>query len=167
MQQAKEKRTLTLSAVIARYLDFCCCRAQHKNVSTPSARSAVRLIVEILILIPGSLLVGFAIGTVQHIVAFGVWGYGFGSDVISLAAFEGGIVGAALGLITGLITYYVVLRRDVDSRTVTYTIGGALVGGCVLGVVFFWLSAFATPILTVALAFWLHKNRSRSQPVAG
>lgn len=124
-------------------------------------RAASRLFTEFVILLPGSILVGFAIGVVQHYVAFGVRGYGFGNDAFRLASFEGGILGAMLGIPTGLITYYGILKRRVDVDVIICTVGGALVGGAILGLIFFWPSALMTPILTFTLAFMMDQRKQQ------
>jgi len=66
----------------------------------------LRRFVELIALLAGSVAAGFLIGTAQHFVGFEVWGYGFGSGPLALAGLEGGIVGAALGVPTGLVAYY-------------------------------------------------------------
>jgi hypothetical protein len=98
------------------------------------------------------MLAGFLIGTLQHYVSSGVWGDGFGQEPFWFACFEGGALGGMLGVPTGLFTYYVILKGLVTNRQIAIIVLGSLVGGCLAGVVVFWLSAFITPILTVLLA---------------
>jgi hypothetical protein len=106
-----------------------------------------RFLIELLILLVGSITAGFLIGTIQHFVAFGVWGYGFAKDSLKLARLEGGLLGGIFGIPTGLIAYYAVLKRRATPKLVAAILGGSLVGGCALGIGTFWLSAFLTPIL--------------------
>jgi hypothetical protein len=120
--------------------------------------SKVRLLVEFLVVLLGSVAAGVGIGTVQHFVAFGVWGYGFGKGPLQLAAFEGGIVGATLGIPTGLIVYYADLRRHLTLRRAAIVLGGSLVGGCALGAAMFWVSAFITPVLTIGISSWARQR---------
>jgi uncharacterized protein YejL (UPF0352 family) len=100
----------------------------------------------------GSLLAGFVIGTLQHYVAFGYWGGGFGKDTFVFSLFEGGIIGSIFALPTGLIAYYVVLQRHVTRRQIAIVVLGSLVGGLATGAVASWISAPITPILTISLA---------------
>jgi len=60
-----------------------------------------RAIAEPGILLVGSILTGFIIGTAQHYVAFGVWEHGWDVEDFKLATFEGGILGAVVGIPTG------------------------------------------------------------------
>ncbi len=129
-------------------------------------RAGLRVIVELIILVAGSMLVGFAIGTVQHYIAFGVRGDGFSNEAFQFATLEGGTLGLVFGIPTGLIVFYAILRRHVDSRIVAYTVGGSLVGGCCLGLVFYWPSAALTPVLTMAIAAWLKHRNAPSGSVA-
>jgi hypothetical protein len=92
------------------------------------------------------------IGTLQHYLSFGIWGDGFGKEAFWLAGFEGGIVGGVLGIPTGVLAYYVILKRQVTNRQITIIVLGSLVGGCVAGAVIFWPSAFITPILAILLS---------------
>lgn len=132
-------------------------------MATTPAKTATRLASELIVLIPSSMLVGYSIGTIQHYVAFGVWGYGFGNEALQLASFEGGFVGALAAVPTSLVTYYAVLARRVDSKLGAYIVLGSLVGGCAFGALFFWPSAGLTPVLTIALAAWL-RNDTNSNP---
>jgi hypothetical protein len=107
---------------------------------------------ELTAVVFGSMLAGFLIGTLQHYVSFGVWGDGFGREPFMFACFEGGTLGGILGVPTGLLTYYGILKRHVTKRQIAIIVLGSLVGGSLAGVVVFWLSAFITPILTLLLA---------------
>ncbi|HLJ41590.1 MAG TPA: hypothetical protein VKT50_08890 [Candidatus Acidoferrales bacterium] len=107
---------------------------------------------ELLTVLFGSMLAGFLIGTLQHYVAFGLWGDGFGIEPFEFALFEGGIVGAAFAVPTGLIAYYAVLKRRVTIQQIAIILVGSLVGGCGAGTAISWLSAFITPFLAVGMA---------------
>lgn len=113
------------------------------------------------------MLVGFSIGTLQHYVAFGVWGDdGFGNDALRFAALEGGTIGYLFGIPTGVLTYYAVLKRQTDWRLVAFTVGGSLVGGCLLGALLYWPSAVLTPFLTFAVAAWFQNHRHNIRSAA-
>jgi hypothetical protein len=111
-----------------------------------------RLLLEFVTVFLGSALAGFLIGTLQHYVSFGVWGYGFGREPLWLACFEGGGLGGMLGVPTGLLAYFVVLKRRVTNQRIAIIVLGSLIGGCLAGVAIFWPSAFVTPILALLLA---------------
>ncbi len=121
-------------------------------VSPAHSTRVWRIFREFVAVVAGSILAGFLIGTLQHYVSFGIWGYGFGKEPFWLACFEGGALGGMLGVPTGLFTYYVILKRVVTNRQVAIIVLGSLVGGSLAGVVIFRLSAFITPILTLLIA---------------
>jgi hypothetical protein len=81
-------------------------------------------------------------------------GYGFSRESFELALLEGGIVGGMFAIPTGLITYYVILKRDLTVLRLAVVVLGSLVLGITTGMAIFWLSAFVTPVLTLALAFF-------------
>ncbi|MGD0791321.1 MAG: hypothetical protein ABR920_06080 [Terriglobales bacterium] len=128
-----------------------------------------RFLGELLVLIPGSMLVGFLIGAIQHFVAFGALGGGFDRNALWLACFEGGIVGTVFGIPTGIITFYLALERHVTPRSVAIIIFifGSLLAGCLgsllgdrlLGDAFFGLSALMTPFLTFVIALLVARSR--------
>jgi len=79
----------------------------------------------------------------------------FGNSALHLARLEGGTLGAAFGIPTGLIAYCVILKGHVTPKQVAIVVFRSLVGGCAPGVALIWLSAFVTPILTLAIAAWV------------
>jgi hypothetical protein len=119
----------------------------------------LRLIKELLLLIPGATFAGIAIATIQHYVVFGAAGGGFSRDALGLALFEGGILGGVFGIPTGLATYYLALRRRVTLRRVGVVLSGSLVLGCliavtgvgIMGDAFIPFSVLITPLLTIAI----------------
>jgi hypothetical protein len=117
-------------------------------------------LIEFVILSVGSGMAGLLIGVLQHYVAFGLHGYGFGRDAFWLACFEGGIAGVMLGLPTGLVGYYLILRRHVTFKQVSLIFLGSLVGGCGVGAIGGPWSALLTPALTIALARHVNENTS-------
>jgi hypothetical protein len=93
------------------------------------------------------------IAVVQHYVTFGVHGYGFGHDALLLACFEGGMLGVFFGIPTGLITFYVILQGHVTVKQAFIITLGSMAVGCLGGIFFDWLFAFATPVLTMYIAW--------------
>jgi hypothetical protein len=75
-------------------------------------------LIEFIILFLGSGVAGFFVGVLQHYIAFGLHGIGFGREPFLFACLEGGIVGVILGIPTDLIAYYFVLRRRVTFKQV-------------------------------------------------
>jgi tetrahydromethanopterin S-methyltransferase subunit D len=110
-------------------------------------------VLELVTVLSGSALAGFLIGTLQHYVSFGIWGDGLGRELFWFACFEGGLLGGALGVPTGLLAYYVVMKRHVTNQQIAIIVLGSLIGGCLAGVIIFWASAFVTPILTLMIAW--------------
>jgi hypothetical protein len=121
---------------------------------SPHASRTVRArLIEFLKLLIGSSAAGFSIAVLQHYVTFGVRGYGFGHDAILLACFEGGILGVIFGVPTGLFIYYVTLQGSVTLKQIVLIILGSLIVGCGGGIIFDWFFAFATPLLTIFIAW--------------
>jgi hypothetical protein len=120
-----------------------------------SAKYSVRIgreLLKFVAVFSGSVLAGFSIGTLQHFVSFGIWGYGFSKDTFQLALLEGGMTGVLAAVPTGLLIYYFILKRDLAFRELVIIVLGSFAGGCVLGAAFFWPSAFLTPVWTVFLS---------------
>jgi hypothetical protein len=109
--------------------------------------------VEFVKLLAGSSAEGFSIAMLQHYATFGVRGNGFGHDAIELACFEGGIPGLFFGIPTGLIAYYVILQSRVAVKQIVVITVGSLIVGCLGGIIFIWFFAFATPVLTIYIAW--------------
>ena len=120
-------------------------------------------LIEVTVVVAGSIAAGILIGVLQHYVAFGVWGDGFGREAIELALFEGGIAGGMAGIPTGLVTYYWCLGGRVSIGQVVVIVGGSLLGGCCSGMVFGWPSAFFTPLLTILVAIGARVRASATQ----
>ncbi|MFY9674759.1 MAG: hypothetical protein WB817_20535 [Terriglobales bacterium] len=118
-----------------------------------------RVLKELSLLIPGSIVAGYLVATIQHFVLFGAMGGGFDRAALWLACFEGGLLGAILGLPTGLLVFYLAFWRRVTSRRVVITVLGGLFVGCLVGLIgervndgFIVLSALTTPCLTFVIA---------------
>ena len=121
--------------------------------SAHGPRTIQERLIEFVKLLVGSSAAGFSIAVLQHYVTFGVRGYGFGHDAILLACFEGGILGVIFGIPTGLFAYYVPLQSNVTVKQVVVIMLGSLLVGCVGGIIFDWFFAFATPLLTICIAW--------------
>ena len=122
----------------------------------------MRWIGEFIVLLLGSSVVGWLIGTLQRFVAFGVWGgFGFNRDAFYIACFEGGSLGSLFAIPTGFVVWYAVLHRRATAFEVSAIVLTSLLGGCCLGAALFWPSAFLTPVLTVAAAALVKRRRHR------
>jgi hypothetical protein len=117
------------------------------------------ILFEFFVLLLGSAIVGCLVGTVLHYVGFGLRGGGLGIDWLEFALFEGGIVGVAFAVPTGLFAYYIVLRRRVTPKQVVIIILGSLGGGLAITSVAPIFAALFTPLITlgIALRFRLHQ----------
>lgn len=99
-------------------------------------------------------LFSFAVGTVQHYVAFGVQEREFGTQAFLFAVFEGGTFGVMLGYPTGLIVYYIILRKTATRARILLICCVALIGGVISGMLLGLFSGFATPLLTIGAALY-------------
>ena len=121
---------------------------------------AFRTVGELALLVVGSILVGWVVGTAQHFFALRVSACGLrlsGScritaDECLLALFEGGLIGALVAVPTGLVVWYAILQRKATVAQVRTVVLGSIAGGSVLGAAVSLLSIFFTPLLTLVLA---------------
>jgi hypothetical protein len=123
---------------------------ENRSAKVSSLRERIITLAKLLV---GSSAAGFFIAVVQHYVTFGVHGYGFGHDALLLACFEGGMLGLFFGIPTGLITFYLILQGRVTVKQVLIITLGSMVVGCLGGIFFDWPFAFATPVLTMYIAW--------------
>jgi hypothetical protein len=121
--------------------------------SVHASRTIRERLTEFVKLLMGSSAAGFSIAVLQHYATFGVRGYGFGHDAILLACFEGGILGVMFGIPTGLFAYYVILQSRVTVKQIAIITIVSLIVGCGGGIIFDWFFAFATPLLTIYIAW--------------
>ena len=138
-------------------------RCSHRTMARKGWKTVKTVregLIEVVILFVGSGIAGFSIGVPQHYVAFGLHSYGFGRDAFSLALLEGGIVGVMLGIPTGLIAYYLILRRHVTFKQVSLIFLGSFLAGCGAGALGGPWSALLTPVLTIGLARYANENSS-------
>jgi hypothetical protein len=116
----------------------------------------------------GSIAAGWLIGIAQHFVAFRIASCGFsfagdcrlGESEFYLAFWEGGLVGAAFALPTGLAVWYGILRRHSTVSQVRTIVLCSLIGGCAIAAFISVLSAFITPFLTLAIAAIVRYRRA-------
>jgi hypothetical protein len=127
-------------------------------------RNLARIVTELPFVVAGSLAAGWFIGTAQHYIAWGLWypdpqRFDFGGSALEFAALEGGITGLMAAIPTGLVAWYVILRRQATVSEVCKVVLVSLAGGCVLAAVFGLASAIMTPLLTEIVAVYTSKRR--------
>jgi hypothetical protein len=130
-----------------------------------------RIAAELALLSLGSIVVGWLIGAAQYFFANRIPSCGFnftdgcrlGEAEFLLAFFEGGLVGAAFAIPTGLAVWYGILGRKATIPHVATIVLGSLIGGCLLGAATSLLSAFLTPFLTLTIAA-IVRSRTPNQP---
>ena len=131
-------------------------------MTAEAVRSLGRAVTQFLLVLAGSLVAGWLIGTAQHYIAWGVWytypgddpilGSRFGLEALRFAEFEGGTAGIMAALPTGFIAWYVILRRHATVSEVRKIVLVTLAGGCALAACFGLASARMTPFLTGIIA---------------
>jgi hypothetical protein len=122
-----------------------------------------------MLLVLGSILVGWVVGTLQHFFAFRVWacGVSLSGDCAPcdaeflLALTEGGLIGAALGIPIGLIAWYGILARKATVAQVRIVVLGSMLGACVLGAAASVFSVMLTPPLTLVIAGVMRAQSAR------
>jgi hypothetical protein len=123
-------------------------------------RNCVAKIAEVPLVVLGSILTGWVVGTCQYFFASRVWacglnlsgGCGLGDSEFLLAFWEGGLIGAAIAIPTGIIGWYFVLARNATVAQMRTVVLWSVLGACVLGAAASLLSVFFTPVLTLVIA---------------
>ncbi len=120
---------------------------------------------KILLVCLGSIAAGWLIGALQDFVAVNVALCGVslsGNCRVGMAEFyaalwQGGLIGAAFGLPTGLVAWYILGGRSSAGQIVAI-LAGTLLGGCTMGAVISFTSAFFTPLVALLVAAFV-RNR--------
>jgi hypothetical protein len=122
-------------------------------------RAFLQVTAKAMLVSVGCVVAGWAVGTAAHFLG-GSPGFGLGLGALQLAAFEGGIQGAAIGLIVGLLVFYGILHGRVTWKDWAILSGVAFVTAATtflpLGVITF----LVTPIVTLIVALALGIRRS-------
>jgi hypothetical protein len=140
------------SAVFA-YLALRISQPSDSNHSAHAIRALREQLIEFVKLGMGFSVAGFSIAALQSYVAFSVRGNGFGFEAIGSACFLAGKFGVILGILTGMVAYYVILQRHVTAKQVAMITVGSLIVGCLGGIIFDWYFVFATPLLSIFIAW--------------
>lgn len=135
--------------------------SNHSNSSRyeNTIRSLREGLIECFKLSAGFSAAGFSIAVLQIYVALGVWGNGFGFDSIISACVKAAIFGVTLGNLSGMVVYYIVLSRHVAVKQPVIITVGSLILGCLGGLIFDWYIVFATPLLSMFMA-WSVKDQA-------
>ena len=89
----------------------------------------------------------------------GALGFGLGFGALELAAFEGGIVAAEIGLVVGLVIYYAILRGRASPRDWAMLTGVAFITASVTFLPLGVATLLITPVVTIIAAFALGFKR--------
>ena len=99
----------------------------------------------------GCFAAGWVVGTAAHFLG-GSLGFGLDLGAFRLAFFEGGIQGAAIGLIVGLVIFYSILRGRVTWKDWAILAGVAFVTATITFLPSGIMSLLVTPIVTLIAA---------------
>ncbi len=122
------------------------------------SRTAFRRAAEALLVSAGCIAAGFVVGTAAHFFG-GALGFGLGFGALELAAFEGGIVAAEIGLVVGLVIYYAILRGRASPRDWAMLTGVAFITASVTFLPLGVATLLITPVVTIIAAFALGFKR--------
>ena len=117
--------------------------------SFPMAQTVFRAAARALLVSAECILAGFAIGTVAHFLG---GRFGLNWAALQFAAWEGGIPGGAVGLLVGLLTFYVILHGRASWRDWAILISVSLVTATFAFMVVFALTVLITPLVTITVA---------------
>ena len=101
---------------------------------------------------------GWAVGTAAHFLG-GSPGFGLDLGAFQLAFFEGGIPGAAIGLIVGLLIFYGILHRQATWKHWAILVGVSLVTAVITFLPLGVITPFVAPVVTLIVAFALGVSR--------
>jgi len=99
----------------------------------------------------GCVVAGWAVGTAAHFLG-GSPGFGLGLEAFQLAVFEGGIQGAAIGLVVGPLIFYGILHGRVTWKDWAILVGVAFVTAAITFLPLGVLTLLITPIVTLIVA---------------
>ena len=102
---------------------------------------------------------GWAVGTAAHFLG-GSPGFGLDLGAFQLAFFEGGIPGAAIGLIVGLLIFYGILHSQVTWKDWAILVGVSIVTAAITFLPLGVITLLVTPVVTLIVALALGVNRS-------
>ena len=88
------------------------CTVEDSQGIAPTKRTLLQATARAILVAVECFAAGWAVGTAAHFLG-GSPGFGLGLGAFQLAFFEGGIQGAAIGLIVGLLIFYGILRGRV------------------------------------------------------
>jgi hypothetical protein len=102
---------------------------------------------------------GWAVGTAAHFLG-GSPGFGLDLGAFQLAFFEGGIQGAAIGMIVGLVIFYGMLQGRATWKDWAILVGVSLVTAAIMFLLLGVITLLVTPVVTLIVAFALGISRS-------
>jgi hypothetical protein len=118
---------------------------------------------EVLLVSAGCVVAGWAVGTAAHYLG-GALAWGLDLDSLWLAAFEGGINGAAIGLVVGLVVFYGILLGRVTWKDWVIFAGVAFSTAAITFLRLGLTTLIVTPLVTLTAALVLRsKNLTQTR----
>ena len=121
-----------------------------------TGRTVLQAVAKLVLVSAECVAAGWAVGTAAHYVG-GSFGFGLDLGAFELAAFEGGIQGALIGLPVGLLIYYVILRSRATWKDWAILVGVAFITAATtflpLGIITFLVTPLVTLIVASVLGF--------------
>jgi len=131
---------------------------ESSQSSSLTTRRFLHIAAKALLVAVECVVTGWAVGTAAHFLG-GSPGFGLGLTAFQLAAFEGGIQGAAIGLVVGLLIFYGILRGRVTWKDWAILAAVALVTAAITFLPLGVITLFVTPVVTLIVAFTLGAKR--------
>lgn len=122
-------------------------------------RTPIQAVARAIRVAVGCFAAGWAVGTAAHFLG-GSPGFGLDLSAFQLAFFEGGIQGAAIGLILGLVIFYGILRGRVTWKEWAILAAVAFVTAAITFLPLGIISLLVTPLVTLIAALALGVRRS-------
>jgi hypothetical protein len=107
----------------------------------------------------GCTVAGWIIGFVVHLLSFGIRGYGFGASARWLAVFEGGNLGAVIGLLAGFAIYWFLLKGYADPHEWAIIFALTLILTTLVSMLLPLLALVVGPASTLVAAAWVEQKR--------
>jgi len=134
------------------------CTVEDSSIAL-TKRTLLQAAARAILVAVGCFAAGWAVGTAAHFLG-GSPGFGLGLEAFQFAFFEGGIQGAAIGLIVGLVIFYGILRGRVTWKDWAILAGVAFVTAAITFLPLGIITLLVTPIVTLIAALALSVSRS-------
>ena len=135
------------------------CHVEDFKRIARTKRTFLQVAAKVMLVSVGCVAAGWAVGTAAHYLG-GSPGFGLSLGAFEFAFFEGGMQGAAIGLIVGLLIFYCILRGRVIWSDWAILAGVAFVTAAITFLPLGVITLLVTPIVTLIAAFALGIRRS-------